>query len=101
MTSRYFYTLSPFIARSSFTANPTATAAAAPSAIGPAYITPSIPINTGKIRMSGSKKITCLVSDTTMPSYAFPIDVKKTEHIGCIPLINVISIKILKYRSAK
>ena len=74
--------------------------AAAASAIGPAYITPSIPINKGKIRISGSKNSTCLVSDTTIPSLAFPMDVKKPEDIGWIPLINVINIKILKYRSA-
>ena len=91
----------PFILLSSFTANPIATAAAAPSAIGPAYITPSIPIKTGKISISGKRKITCLVSDTTIPSFAFPIEVKNPELIGCIPLMNVMNIKILKYLSAK
>ena len=75
--------------------------AAAASAIGPAYITPSIPINKGKIRISGSKNSTCLVSDTTIPSLAFPMDVKKPEDIGWIPLINVINIYILKYRISK
>ena len=51
-----------FILSSSFNANPIATIAAATSAIGPAYITPSMPMNFGKIRINGSKKITCLVS---------------------------------------
>ena len=37
--------------------------AAAASAIGPAYITPSIPINIGKMIMSGSRNNICLVSD--------------------------------------
>ena len=45
--------------------------------------------------------MTCLVSDTTIPSFAFPIDVKNPEHMGCIPLINVMNMNILKYRSAK
>ena len=82
------------------TANAIATMAAAISAIGPAYITPSIPINLGKIRTKGIKNSTCLVSETAIPNFAFPIDVKNPEDIGCIPFIKVINIKIRKYRSA-
>ena len=63
-------------------ANIIATRAAAPSAIGPAYITPSIPMNNGKIRINGSRKMICLVRDTTIPSFDFPMDVKNPEDIG-------------------
>ena len=67
---------------SSLLANTIASTNAAASAIGPAYITPSIPINSGKIMISGSKKITCRVIDITIPSFAIPIEVKKQEDIG-------------------
>ena len=89
-----------FILSSSFNANPIATIAAAASAIGPAYITPSMPMNFGKIRINGSKKITCLVSDTTIPSFALPIEVKNPDDIGWIPFANVININIRKYLAA-
>lgn len=90
-----------FIFFNSLAAKITASAAAAASAIGPAYITPSIPINNGKIKISGSRKSTCLVRDITIPSFAFPIEVKNPEDIGWIPFANVINMKIFKYRSAK
>ena len=47
-----------------------------------AYMTPSIPIRIGKIIISGKRKITCLVKDTTIPSCAFPIEVKNPDDIG-------------------
>ena len=85
-----------FISPSSLRAKTTARTKAAASAIGPAYITPSIPINIGKIITSGRRKITCLVRDIMIPRVAFPIEVKKLEDIGWIPFAKVRSIKILR-----
>ena len=45
-----------FILPSSLRAKTTASTNAAASAIGPAYMTPSIPINIGKMTISGSRK---------------------------------------------
>ena len=53
--------------------------AAAASAIGPAYITPSIPIKIGKIIISGSRNNICLVSDINTPSLDLPIELKKFD----------------------
>ena len=73
--------------------------AAAASAIGPAYITPSIPIKIGKIIISGSRNNICLVSDINTPSLDLPIELKKFDVTGCIPLMIVKNIYILKYLS--
>ena len=60
----FFYTISALrIFPSSRLANTIASANAAASAIGPAYITPSIPINNVKIMINGRRKITCRVRD--------------------------------------
>lgn len=59
------------------------------SAIGPAYMIPSIPINSGMIKSKGKRKKICLVRDKKVPRFGFPIDVKKFELIGCIKLIKV------------
>ena len=56
-----------FIAPSSLLANNIASANAAASAIGPAYITPSIPIINEKIIIRGKRNSTCLVRDMTIP----------------------------------
>ena len=74
----------------------TATAPAVPSATGPAYIMPSIPINLGKIRISGSSRMICLVSDRNVPDFGLPIEVKKLDEIGCIKFIHVQNRYILK-----
>ena len=66
-----------------------------------AYITPSIPRNKGNIRISGSRKRTCLVSDMTIPNFALPIEVKNPEDIGCMPFAKVMNMKISRYLSAK
>lgn len=71
-----------FIAPSSLLANNIANTNAAASAIGPAYITPSIPIINEKTMINGKRNSTCLVRDITIPSFAFPIDVKNPEDIG-------------------
>ena len=83
-----------FILPSSLRAKITARIKAAVSAIGPAYITPSIPMNIGKMTTSGNRKITCRVNDMMMPSPAFPIEVKNPADIGWIPFAKVRSIKI-------
>ena len=70
------------IAFSSFLANKTANTNAAASAIGPAYITPSIPIVTENTRINGKRNRTCLVRDMTIPSFALPMDVKKPDDTG-------------------
>ena len=54
------------------------------SAIGPAYMTPSIPIKRGRIRSSGRRKMICLVNDIKIPFFGLPIAVKKLAEIGCI-----------------
>ena len=54
----------------------TASTNAEVSAIGPAYMTPSIPKKTGKMTIRGSRKSTCLVRDIITPSLAFPMEVK-------------------------
>ena len=70
------------MATSSLRANNIANDNAAASAIGPAYITPSIPIINEKTMINGKRNSTCLVRDMTIPSFAFPIDVKNPEDIG-------------------
>jgi hypothetical protein len=65
------------------------TIAAKASATGPAYIIPSIPINSGKINISGSRNIICLVNARKLPFFGLPIAVKKLEVIGCIKFKNV------------
>ena len=59
------------------------------SAIGPEYITPSIPINNGITISKGKRNIICLVRDRKVPNFGLPIDVKKFEVIGCIKFIKV------------
>ena len=63
--------------------------AAAPSAMGPAYITPSIPQRKENSRISGSRKMICLVIEIIMPSFALPMEVKKFDVRGCRPLAKV------------
>ena len=78
-----FYTISALrIFPSSRLANTIASANAAASAIGPAYITPSIPINNGKKMNNGRRKTTCRVRDITKPNYAIPKEEKKPEDTG-------------------
>ena len=55
---------------SSRLAKTTASTNAEVSAIGPAYMTPSIPKKTGKMTISGSRKSTCLVRDHTKPGFS-------------------------------
>ena len=56
--------------------------AAIKSAIGPAYIMPSIPENRGRITIRGSRKIICLVRERKIPPFGLPMAVKKFEEIG-------------------
>ena len=63
--------------------------AAMASAIGPAYMIPSMPRKIGSISMKGNKKKICLVKEIMIPNLAFPIDAKKLEVKGCMPLIKV------------
>ena len=89
-----------FIIPSSRLAKTTASTNAEVSAIGPAYMTPSIPKRKGKMTISGNRKNTCLVRDMITPSLAFPMEVKNPADIGWIPLAKVISMKIRRYFSA-
>ena len=66
-----------------------AAAPAARSAMGPAYIMPSIPMKIGKRMINGSKKRICLVSDKKIPLTGFPMAVKKVEVTGWIPFKKV------------
>lgn len=77
-----YYTFSFPIRRNSTATIPNDTIAAIKSAIGPAYIIPSIPMNNGKITMSGSKNKICLVRDKKIPFFGLPIAVKKVDVIG-------------------
>lgn len=77
------------------------TDAAARSAIGAVYITPSMPKRYGKISSSGSRKIICLVSERKIPFFGAPMEVKKFELTGWIPFRNVKNRKMRNYRSAK
>ena len=90
-----------FMTPSSRLAKTTASTNAEVSAIGPAYMTPSIPKKIGKMTISGSRKSTCLVRDMITPSLAFPMEVKKPADIGWIPFAKVISMKMRRYFSAK
>ena len=63
--------------------------AAAPSAMGPAYMTPSMPIKSGKMTMSGSRNKIWRVRDMNTPRRALPIELKKLEVTGWMPLISV------------
>ena len=63
--------------------------AAMPSATGPAYIIPSIPIKNGNTTSNGSKKRICLVKARKLPLFGFPIAVKKFDVIGCIKFAKV------------
>lgn len=95
---RKIYALPNFF--SSVPANKIARNAAIKSAMGAEYITPRIPMNIGRISSRGSKNIICLVRDKKIPLAAFPMDVKKLETIGWIPLIKVKNRNIRKYSSA-
>ena len=64
-------------------------AAAIRSATGPAYMIPSIPMINGRIKMSGSRNMICLVRESTIPVFGFPIAVKKFDEIGCAKFKNV------------
>ena len=77
------------------------TDAAARSAIGAVYITPSMPKRYGKISSSGSRKMICLVKERKIPFFGAPIEVKKFELTGWMPFRNVKNRKMRKYRSAK
>ena len=44
---------------------------------------PSIPINRGRIKSNGMKKIICLVRDRKIPFAGFPMEVKNVDVIGC------------------
>lgn len=56
--------------------------AAMPSAIGAENITPSIPINRGRIISIGNRNIICLVRERKTPFPAFPMDVNVFALIG-------------------
>ena len=56
--------------------------AASPSATGPAYKIPSIPIAIGSSRMSGSRKIIWRVRDKNMPINGLPMAVKQFDVSG-------------------
>ena len=77
------------------------TDAAARSAIGAVYITPSMPKRYGKISSSGSRKIICLVSERKIPFFGAPIEVTKCQLTGWLRLRNVQTRTMRKYRSAK
>ena len=79
-----------FMTPSSRLAKTTASTNAEVSAIGPAYMTPSIPKKTGKMTIRGSRKSTCLVRDIITPSLAFPMEVKKQADIGWHEVMAVI-----------
>ena len=49
------------------------------SEIGPAKITPSTPINKGRINIKGMTNIICLVNDKMTPLTGCPIDAKKFD----------------------
>ena len=66
------------------------------SAMGPAYNIPSIPRKSGKIKISGSKKNICRVSERKIPFLGFPIAVKKLEVMGCKKFKKVKNKNILK-----
>ena len=70
--------------------------AAVKSAIGPAYMIPSIPKNNGKIKISGNRKRICRVRDKMIPFLGLPIAVKKFDEIGCIKQIQIKNKNILK-----
>ena len=62
---------------------------AARSAIGAAYMMPSMPRKSGNSNSSGSRKIICLVNERKIPRFGLPIAVKKFEVIGCRKFKNV------------
>lgn len=75
---------------------------AAPSAMGPAYITPSmLPMTLGSRIIRGSRKMICRVIEIKMPILALPMEVKKLAVRGWMPLRKVIKRKMRKYCSAK
>ena len=61
----------------------TVTVKARKSAMGPAYMIPSIPAKRGKMRIRGRRKRICLVRDRKVPLLGFPMEVKKLELTGC------------------
>ena len=69
-----------------------ATTTAALSAMGPAYMTPSIPRKRGKIKIRGMRKITCRVRAISAPRLALPMEVKKLAVMGWKALASVINI---------
>ena len=66
-----------------------ATTPATKSAIGPAYMMPSMPINSGRITINGSKKRIWRVRDRKIPFFGYPIAVNRFDAIGCTQCKNV------------
>lgn len=50
---------------------------------------PSMPKNSGKIKMSGKRKRICRVIDKNNPLIGWPMAVKNVEEIGCKQFKNV------------
>lgn len=84
------------IVLNSFFTSKIASIPAAQSAIGAANMTPSTPMNRGKIMTRGIRKIICLVIERKIPFVAFPMEVKKFAVTGCSPLKKVQNRKIRK-----
>lgn len=84
----------------SFFTNRIASIPAAQSAIGAANMTPSTPMNRGKMITRGMRKIICLVIERKIPFVAFPMEVKKFAVTGCSPLKKVQNRKIRKNLTA-
>ena len=74
----------------SITSITTDIAAAKKSAIGPAYISPSMPKNLGNRIINGIRQSSCLVIPRKVPFAGLPIDEKKLDESGCILFKNVL-----------
>lgn len=77
------------------------TMSANPSAMGAANKIPSIPKKSGRMRISGTKKMTWRDKDRNTPLIALPVAAKKLEEIICTPLMTTINKKILMNLTAK
>ena len=74
--------------RSSLTNMVPATNAAKVSAMGAAYMMPSIPHRRGKMTINGNRKMICRVKLKNVPIFGFPMEVKKVDDMGWMLLMN-------------
>lgn len=73
----------------SFSRKHPAIIAASKSAVGPAYMIPSMPKNIGNMTRDGSRNMICLVKARNVPIFGLPMAEKNVDDEGWMLLMNV------------